>query len=634
MTHTNRWIHLGLVLLLAGACLALTACQSKPKRPMRAVDRPIVSRDVHPILSNTIGAQANISGMTPEYVSGYGLVVGLNGTGSSDAPLTVRAMLEDEMLRLGVGDSNGPLADVSPARMIDDRNTAVVLVQAFIPPASPEHTPFDVLVTTLPGTATTSLEGGILYTTNLYRGMPIPGGPTTNAVAEARGPIFINPFVDPAIDPVMARDGVNRIEGRILGGGRVRTVFRPVINLDNPSHSRALAMTASINARFPQLANRTTVARGMSDENIELNVPRSWRPRMDDFFQIVLHTRVDRAFPEQWARRYAETLVETPELADQLVFCFEAIGEVSMPVLRPLYTHSESAPRRAALTAGARLADPLTRPHLEEIVSDGPAAMRTDAIELLAGLPPDLRINTFLRRLLNSSELDTRIAAYEALLRRAEPRITRVRYADKFVLDLVPSDYNMIYVTQQGQPRIALFGDLRFNQPALISGWDGRLMITTDSDSPRARIFYRDFRRPRSATHEIGHAITEFIDYLVHEPTPEEPMPGLNFSYSQTVGALYEVIRAGGVDAEFVPETDRLALELLREFEGREFEQRPELSPEGAVDRIETPETRDRQIQSEPGDETDQEREERRRRYVRPLAPPPETNNSGGRSPR
>ncbi|MEM1422911.1 MAG: flagellar basal body P-ring protein FlgI, partial [Planctomycetota bacterium] len=119
------------ILLLVPVVL-LAACQSNKGPAPTAIERPIVSRDTPAVLANTVGAFGQINGLQPTYVSGYGLVVGLNGTGSGDAPLTVRAALMDEMTRNGVGKRGTPLADTTPDRMIDDPNTAVVLVQALI----------------------------------------------------------------------------------------------------------------------------------------------------------------------------------------------------------------------------------------------------------------------------------------------------------------------------------------------------------------------------------------------------------------------------------------------------------------------------------------------------------------------
>ncbi|MEO1129465.1 MAG: flagellar basal body P-ring protein FlgI [Planctomycetota bacterium] len=623
-----RAVDIGRRVMMGCAATALvglaSSCTTTRERAPRATEVDVVTRDIAQILTDTIGAQAQLSGMNPQLVSGYGLVVGLNGTGSGDVPLSIRIMLEEEMSKLGVGKAGGPLENVAPSRMIDDLNTSVVMVQAVIPPAAPEGTRFDCSVATLPGSSTTSLEGGRLYTTDLRRGLPVPGGPDTAVVARASGTLFINPFNDPGADTGAEEAGVVRTRGVILDGGSVLNEFTPVLVLDNPSHSRARSITAAINARFPQRTNRLPVGRGINDETIEINVPLEYRGDVEDFFQILLHTRVDRTFPEQWARRYTEALKEQPQLAEPLSWCLQAVGNVSLPFIRPMYVYPEVVPRFAALQAGARMGDPTTRAHLEDLVLNGPPAVRTDAIGLLSNLGPDPRINQFLLDMLSSPDLDIRIAAYEGLDRRADPRI-QTYYAEldrKFRVDLVPSAEPMVYFTQSGTPKIVLFDDLTVNQPSFVSGWNGRLMLSSDASSGRVRMFYRDHRGNESQVNELSPRVVEMLRYFAHETTPEEPAPGLDMTYSETIGALHEIVQGGAIDAVFVPETDRLQLEILRMADRGEFEIRPELSEEGALD--EAPVAVLATGRSGDGaDEDDPEREARRRKYMVPLKEPP-----------
>lgn len=596
---------------------------------MKAVDVQTTRRDVPRILEDTIGAQATLSGMQPVFCSGYGLVVDLNGTGSSEVPISVRTVMENEMSKLGVGRGDGPLSKVSPGRLIRDKNTAVVLVEAVIPPAAPDGERFDVEVKALPGTAVTSLEGGRLYTADLFQGLIVPGGGARDPVAKAHGDVFINPFVDPAETSQGGGNGVvDKTVGRILNGGVVSTRFRPLLVLDSPSHTRARAMVAAINERFPQGPNMYPAARGMNDESIEINVPREWKERSNEFFRIVEHLRVDRSFPEDWARRYAEALKDTPELADDLKWCLVALGDVSIPFARSLYKYGERAPRMAAIEAGARLGDPLTRPCLEEIVTDGPASRRTDAIRLLADLPTDPRVNAFLLDLLDSPDIDIRVAAYEGLDKRFDPHIERKSVDGKFRLDIVPSSEPMVYVTLQGLPKIVLFGNLDVRRPTFVSAWDGRLLISSEGPTDQVRTFYRDFKTTQTEIQELDAPVPDLIEYFAHDTTPEQPDPGLGFSYSETVGALHEIISKGGIDAVFVPETDRLALELLRSQEKGELVVRPELSEDKDWDPSQLEDAQSVPAGTLTGDakgapgasqETDKEREERRAKYVVPL---------------
>ena len=113
-----------------------------------------------------------------------------------------------------------------------------------------------------------------------------------------------------------------------------------------------------------------------------------------------------------------------------------------------------------------------------------------------------------------------------------------------------------------------------------------------------------------------------------HDSTPEDPRPGLDLSYSEVVGAVYEivdaqVVRSGPELALFVPEQDRLQEELI----ARSLD---EISPI-------RPETSGATMTQEQLSETsgyDPMAEEKPtgsgRTYVVPLrAPPPEPEGDG-----
>lgn len=544
MTVRTKMVVLTAMLALTGV---VAGCNSQAKGTSRALDRPLVHRDVPPVLANTVGAFGQINGLQPTYVSGYGLVVGLNGTGSGDAPLSVRAMLIDEMTLNGVGKRGTSLADVTPDRMIDDPNTAVVLVQALVPPAQPKGTRFDVRVSALPGSSVTSLEGGTLYTTELRRGTPIPSGPETFTVATARGPILINPLTEPVTGrDDIPNDGVVRTVGRVLSGGEMDSPFQATFRLDNPSHARARSITQAINARFPQIVDRGPVARGINEDSIALSVPAEYLTRTDEFFSLVTHTRVDQRFNEEWARRYVEAIEQEPYLADRVGWALEALGGTAISYVRRLYEFPEIGPRLEALRVGARLRDPLTREHLEALALEGPPNRRANAALLLGGLPYDRRIDVFLAKLVDSEDVSVRIAAYQALSERGDSRIFRAILPDRFQLDVIPSERPMVYFTQQGTPKIVVFGDLELVSGVFASGWDNRLMVDTTGErtgSDQARVFYQDPITGRTHNEIMSRSVRELILYMAHETTPEEPWPGMGLSYSKTVGALHELVQ-------------------------------------------------------------------------------------------
>lgn len=570
-----RCLRSGLFLTVVSATVAVAgqACSSGPRKRPRSPDTVII-RDTPAVLRDTVLAQASMQGIEPILVSGYGLVVGLNNTGGGDAPGPVRAAMEREMLIMGVGKEIGPFRGLSPDDILNDKRTAVVIVSAAVPPGAPKGLTFDVRVDALPGTATTSLEGGRLYTTRLFRGLVRPGMPATQPIAIAKGEVFINPFADPARQ---GTDAIHRNAGRVLGGGTLTNPSAVMLTLDAPSHGRVVAIADAINSRFPRGRGEDPAARGRNEETIEISVPASYRENAGDFFNLVRHLRVDRLFPEEAAKRYVVALREQPEISESLAWCLEALGPVAIPHVRTMYDYPEVRPRMAAITAGARLGDLAARKHLEDIVLTGPRGLRVGAINLLAGLPTDPKVNEFIRDLLNSPDLEVRIAAYEGLVRRRDPWIERRRVAGKFILDIVPSAEPMVFATLQKEPRIAVFGEgLKVRRPVFASAWDDRLLVSAQSESDPLRVFYRDYRGPQLIQGEIPPGMADFIQYLAHRTTPEEPAPGLDLTYSEVVGALATMLAQGLASAPFVPETDALELQMIRLRESEYGQERPE----------------------------------------------------------
>src|SRR6201994_2610709 len=120
---------------------------------------------------------ANIEGVRQNQLIGYGLVVGLNGTGDTlnNVPFTkqsLQAMLE----RLGVNTRDATMRT---------GNVAAVMVTANLPPFGTEGSKIDVSVASL-GDAT-SLQGGTLLVTPLL-------GADGQVYAIGQGPVAINGF--------------------------------------------------------------------------------------------------------------------------------------------------------------------------------------------------------------------------------------------------------------------------------------------------------------------------------------------------------------------------------------------------------------------------------------------------------
>ena len=106
--------------------------------------------EVDPIMRGTVASEGIFTGYEPTVVRGYGLVVGLSGTGSRIVPAQVRSLMLAEMTRRGVGDPQNGWNGLTPERMLDSEDTAIVVVEGVIPPGAPKGTEFDVRVFALP----------------------------------------------------------------------------------------------------------------------------------------------------------------------------------------------------------------------------------------------------------------------------------------------------------------------------------------------------------------------------------------------------------------------------------------------------------------------------------------------------
>ncbi|MDR3471951.1 MAG: flagellar basal body P-ring protein FlgI [Devosia sp.] len=179
---------------------------------------------------------ANIEGVRDNQLVGYGLVVGLNGTGDglSNSPFTkqsLQAMLE----RLGVN---------TVGQSMRTGNVAAVMVTANLAPFSTQGTRLDVDVASL-GDAT-SLQGGTLLVTPLL-------GADGEVYAIAQGPVAINGFKVQG-DAATVISGVPTT-GRIASGGLIEREINFKLDsqrslrlaLRNPDLTTARRVAMSIN---------------------------------------------------------------------------------------------------------------------------------------------------------------------------------------------------------------------------------------------------------------------------------------------------------------------------------------------------------------------------------------------------
>jgi flagellar P-ring protein precursor FlgI len=181
---------------------------------------------------------ASVEGVRDNQLVGYGIVVGLHGTGDSSQTVFPLQTLESALERMGVS-----LQGNSMASMMQTRNMAAVFLAGTLPPFAEPGSKLDVTVSSA-GDAR-SLEGGLLLLTPLY-------GPDGQIYAQAQGPLVLGGY---AVTANGSSKSVNYpTTARIPSGAMVEravpldlNTLRPLaLLLDNADFHTAEAVAAAV----------------------------------------------------------------------------------------------------------------------------------------------------------------------------------------------------------------------------------------------------------------------------------------------------------------------------------------------------------------------------------------------------
>jgi hypothetical protein len=493
-------------------------------------------------------------------VQGYGLVTGLGKNGSREVPDHLRDYMIQYLARNRIGSAQYGTGHVSPMRVLQDLDTAIVLVAGSIPFGAPVGARFDLDVAALPSTQTRSLQGGNLMSADLrlYLGVVSAGGPT-RMLAEGAGSIFLNPFVDPNDEADLAQWR----EGRILGGGRV-TYAHPVhLQLRQPDYARASLIAKRINER---LGARATPPNARDRATIELTVPAGWRDDYERFLVLVMHLPL--APPSQWQARARELvrLMEAPDApCEDIAWILEAMGRNTVPVLKTLYASRNSAAAFYAARAAGRLGDDAAEQVLARLARQPRSVFQILAIEELGRNDLLVGAALVLRDLIDDDDNQVRIAAYEGLARRGDGAVlTRRRVEGQLTLDLVKSRRSyVIYATQRSEPRIALFGpEIPLSLPVYFDPADELAIIRSRpgdaNKDANAGPELGVFRRLPDGRYTPVLACRPTVDSLIVELAslpalgPDgKTYHGLRLNYGEVLSVLARLCQRGDIPAKF-----------------------------------------------------------------------------------
>lgn len=235
------------------------------------------------ISSSRIKDIADFEGVRENQLVGYGLVVGLNGTGDNIKSINfARESLISMLDRIGINSRDGQLKS---------KNIAAVMVTANLPPFGRQGSRIDVMVSAL-GDAK-NLQGGTLVATPLV-------GANGEVYAVAQGQV--------ASSAVSARGGSQSVSrgvptsGRIPNGAIIENEVDFVLDnmtnirlaLRNPDFTTARRVSDAINAMLG-----TDTAKALDPTTISLNVPSDYKDKVVDLMTKIEQLQVQ---PDQLAK--------------------------------------------------------------------------------------------------------------------------------------------------------------------------------------------------------------------------------------------------------------------------------------------------------------------------------------------
>jgi hypothetical protein len=522
---------------IAAGCASTSASKNNSKNPLIADNNG---------LGATVSSVAEVFSFEAVPVKGYALVSGLEGTGSAECPPNIRSYLEKYITQHLGG------ARVNIDELMKSRNTAVATVEGAMPPGATQNQRFDVTVTALAGTQTTSLKDGSLLGCDLYEARQF--GSSIFTLAGAEGPVFID-LINPDVDLKT---------GYILGGGVVKEELKINLIIRRPDYRMANLIRNRINEKFG-----ASIATALAPGTLELRVPSNYSSQKYKFLQL--------------AR--AVYLVETPELVEKRIqagiqklassgeknageITLEAIGNAAIPRLAVLLNSSDPEVHFRAARCMLNLGDKRGQEVLWNIACDKTSAFRIDAINAIAQSAAPVDSAILLRNLLSDEDDKIRLAAYENLVRTNDQSLNSKMIAGNFYLDQISVQPGaagrgkpLIFISRRNQARVAIFGSpVKCRDNVFIDTPDGSITINVPANEQIATLIRKHPKRPDVIVQlKSSLNLGDIIRTLCSEPvSPQQDVTGqdqrgLGVSYSSLVALLKKMVDSGAISAEFQP---------------------------------------------------------------------------------
>jgi flagellar basal body P-ring protein FlgI len=397
-----------------------------------------------------VGDDLAVDGTLPVKVEGIGLVIGLNGTGSNPPPNDFRTAMLEEMKRMEI---------YKPNELLASKDTALVLLRAYVPAGIRKGEFIDVEVWVPPGDTTTSLKGGRLLEAGLTE--TLVGGERNvlkgKELIKVSGPVVVS------TNQSNPNDKAALLKGKVLGQGRclVERNFRFVLPENERNALRMKNVAFQINERFFEKEEgiETGLAKARDDKLLNLKLSSRYR---HDIYRYLL---VVRKIPMRSGAEFRETLLKDlkeelmkPANTMEAALRLESLGPEAIPFLAEGLSSDYEVVRFASAQALAYLGNGRGASELGRLaeVSTDYRAYALTALVALDG--PAARLE--LSRLFQAESAEARYGAFRALwaLDSKDALVQGEPMASQFYLHSVESKAApMVHVSRNFRPEIVLF---------------------------------------------------------------------------------------------------------------------------------------------------------------------------------
>lgn len=382
-------------------------------------------------------------------IEGVGLVNGLDRTGSSPSPSSLRSRLLNEMRSHSVS---------HPDKLLESDENSLVVVRGYLPPGVQKGDRFDVEVVTPPESETTSLRGGHLFRTRLRELRVLRGRVRSGHVAGLAGGMVVTDTLFNGTD-----DAVDATRGRGLGGGQARISRSLGLVIRGESTVRQSAMIGSaINNRFHMTdpSGKHGVATPKRDNYVELAVHPRYKDNLSRYVSVIGSIALRESAGERMMRiESLQRRLLDPTTTARAALRLEAIGDDAAHVLIEGLKSPDSEVQFYAAEALAYQ----DRKEAASVLADlalTESAFRWHALTALTVMDHVAAYES-LSDLLHVKSSETRYGAFRALRTRnaADPVVRGESLDGEFAYHVISSDGpGMVHISKAQRPEIVLFG--------------------------------------------------------------------------------------------------------------------------------------------------------------------------------